>query len=740
MSANTQERPPAAPEDVAGLLRTLWDRQVDGWFRGERISAEAMLAQHAGLGADDGFAELVVNEIDLREALGEAPQWEEYRQRFPQFEARLRRRFGLTTGAPAEADASRPAVAPTLPPGFRVPARAAAPKNLAAAIEAPPQPPHPPTLPAKDFQPVPPDPTPTRQAAENEPKIVPGYEILSELGRGGMGVVYKARQVALNRVVALKMILGGAHAGPEELARFRTEAEAVAQLKHANIVQVYDVGECEGRPFFSLEFVEGGSLDSKLNRKAQKARDAAGLVETLARAMHSAHEKGIVHRDLKPANILLTPDGMPKITDFGLAKNLADDSGKTHSGSVMGTPSYMAPEQAAGRVEDICPATDVYALGAILYDALTGRPPFKGATVVDTLNQVRNDEPIPPSRLQPRVPRDLETICLKCLQKSPRKRYASAQALAEDLRRFLNGEAILARPMGRAERTWRWCKRNPMAASLLVTVTLGSAFGMWHLSRLSQSLVHATALEGAAQQSETFAQMNTFYATEIVDRPKPALPAMGASTAGLLGSPPDQGLFLAASTLFPGRTAVPQIRTSVAYKTMEGNIPPPATMTIDFGDYLTAHSERGTRVRLYSDYPFRNRTDGGVHDDFEQKALDHLRERPDDPYYRFEDEGGTMVLRYATASVMKESCVNCHNNHPDSPKRDWKVGDVRGVLEITRPLDKDEARTQQGLQGTFGVAAAVAGGLLGLSLLVLIVGNRRRRSSQSAGAQNHTLS
>ncbi len=562
--------------------------------------------------------------------------------------------------------------------------------------------PHPPTARAVDFQPLPPD--RIRPHDEREPKIVPGYEILGELGRGGMGVVYKAKQVALNRVVALKMILGGAHAGPDELVRFRTEAEAVAQLQHPNIVQVYDVGECEGRPFFSLEFVEGGSLDQKLNRKAQKAKEAAALVEILARAMHSAHDKGIVHRDLKPANVLLTADGTPKIADFGLAKRLADDSGQTQSGSVMGTPSYMAPEQAAGRVEDMGPATDVYALGAILYDALTGRPPFKGATVVDTLNQVRNDEPMPPSRLQPRVPRDLETICLKCLQKSPRKRYVSAEALAEDLRRFLAGEPILARPMGRAERMWRWCRRNPLPTSLLFTVTLGSAFGMWHLSRLSQGLVHATALEGAAQQSETFEELNHYYNDEVVAHAKP------------------------------------EVKTSTAYLTQHGTIPPPATMTIDFGDYLTAHSDRGTRVRLYSDLPFKSRTNGGLRDGFEADALDFLRRHPTAPYYRFQNEDGKSVLRYATAQVMKESCVNCHNSHPDSPKTDWKVGDVRGVLEITRPLDKDEERTQMGLQGTFGVAAGVAGGLLALSLLILVLGNWRRRSAAPAGRRSHSLS
>jgi WD40 repeat protein/tRNA A-37 threonylcarbamoyl transferase component Bud32 len=304
-----------------------------------------------------------------------------------------------------------------------------------------------------------------------------GYEILGELGRGGMGVVYQARHTKLGRLVALKMILIAEHAGPEERARFQTEAEAVARLQHPNIVQIYEVGEQDGRPFFSLEFCAGGSLEKKLGGVPLPPREAARLAETLARAMHAAHEAGVVHRDLKPANVLLAKDGTPKITDFGLAKKLGE-VGQTATGAVMGTPSYMAPEQAGGKSADIGPLADVYALGAILYECLTGRPPFKAATALDTILQVVSDEPVPPRQLQSRTPRDLETICLKCLRKEPKRRYASALALAEDLRRFQAGEPIQARPVGRVERTVKWGRRNPVVAGLLAVVMLAVAGGV----------------------------------------------------------------------------------------------------------------------------------------------------------------------------------------------------------------------------------------------------------------------
>jgi WD40 repeat protein len=333
---------------------------------------------------------------------------------------------------------------------------------------------------------------------------VPGYEVLAELGRGGMGLVYKARHLGLDRVVALKMIRAEVGADGEGRKRFDAEARAVARLQHPNIVQIHDVGEAAGQPFLALEFVEGQSLAQRLDGHPWPAPQAAALAEVLARAMHYAHARGVIHRDLKPSNVLLAgpPEAppercVPKVTDFGLARTL-DAAGETGTGAVLGTPRYMAPEQAEGR-KGVGPPADVYGLGAILYELLTGRPPFRAESPLQTLRQVAEAEPDRPRLLNPAVPRDLETVCLKCLRKEPGKRYATALELAEDLRRILAGEPVAARPVGALERGWRWARRRPALALLLAVLLLAPLAAVVSLLEHNRQLREAL---GRAERGE----------------------------------------------------------------------------------------------------------------------------------------------------------------------------------------------------------------------------------------------
>ena len=390
-------------------LESLCDGFEAAWRRGERPRVEEAIAGLDPAERREFLRELHVLELAYRGRLGERPTLAEYRDRFPDDVGLVADAFGAATTAGG----------PAAPPRGHLPA-------------------------------------------------VAGFEVLGELGRGGMGIVYQARSVRLNRPVALKMILAGAYAGPEAAARFLSEAEAVARLQHPSIVQVFSLGDHEGLPYLEMEYASGGSLAASLDGRPRPAREAARLVETIVRAVHHAHGQGIVHRDLKPANVLLAADGSPKVTDFGLAKLLDADAGLTRTESVLGSPSYMAPEQAEGRHKDVGPAADVYSLGAIFYELLTGRPPFRGATAIETLLLVKTADPTPPSRLAP-VPRDAATIALACLQKEPHRRYESAEALADDLARFVRGEPIRARPVGPLERAWKWAARRPATAALAGT-------------------------------------------------------------------------------------------------------------------------------------------------------------------------------------------------------------------------------------------------------------------------------
>ncbi len=489
---------------VADLKRidAVCDQFEAGWRNRERPDLEPLLLDFAGPARLQLLRDLLALELDLRLKLGEKPDRDDYRERFPGHDDVIDAVFGSRgkTDHPPPGPDPRVSTDPTVDgTGKDGPTLDAPETDKQSRIG-----------PAKRGSPA---------GRPGGPDLA-GYEILEELGRGGMGIVYKARQSALNRMVALKIIRSAEFASDAELIRFQNEAEAVAHLDHPHIVPIYEVGHSSGRRFFSMKLVAGRSLDRKLGDFAADFRAAARLVATIAGAIDHAHQRGILHRDLKPANILVDGQGEPHVTDFGLARRIDTGSDLTHSGYPVGTPSYMSPEQARGDKGSLTTATDVYGLGSILYALLTGNAPFVGSSLAETLDKVRAAAPEPPTRLNARVPRDLEIICLKCLEKDPQRRYASARLLADDLNRWLGGKPIEARPVGSATRAWMWCRRNPLPAGLAALCVLAIVVGLagitwkWREADVARDLAETT---------------NAFLLNKLFDQASPRFNPRGAS-------------------------------------------------------------------------------------------------------------------------------------------------------------------------------------------------------------------
>jgi serine/threonine-protein kinase len=450
------ERPSVSSASLAQALRVNaeCERFEADWRAGGARRIEDYLEHQPEPDRPALFGELLALELELRRDRGEHPGLDEYRARFPDHAADVVRIF-CESNLP-----ERPLSAPTSSP---------------SALET--------VLLTESNSPSSDGTTP------RELRRLGDYELLGEIARGGMGVVYRARHTRLNRIVALKMILSGRFASDAEVQRFHREAELAANLDHPNIVPIYEVGRAQGHAFFSMRLVEGASLSTSVPRLLADPRAAAKLMVQVARAVHFAHQRGFVHRDLKPGNILLDSADQPHVTDFGLAKRVQAEKDLTQSGALIGTPSYMAPEQAAGNATEATAAADVYSLGAIIYELLTGRPPFRAPTIMETVVLVLEREPEPPSHVRPGTPRDLELICLRCLEKSPEARYASAAALADDLERYLRREGVEAGRGGFRDRLRRWARRQPELAARLVGLTAIAAFSQFNwLTRPNRGL------------------------------------------------------------------------------------------------------------------------------------------------------------------------------------------------------------------------------------------------------------
>ena len=532
------------------------------------------------------------------------------------------------------------------------------------------------------------------------------YKIERHIGQGGMGNVYRAtRTEGYTQQVAIK-ILRSELESSEIQRRFQTEIQVLAALsKHPNIAGLIDANSTDqGSPYIVMEYVKGLPIDRYCERQALPIDDRLKLFCDVCSAVAAAHQHGVIHRDLKPGNILVTDEGVVKLIDFGIAKLIAPElSDKTvtptRTEHQSMTPEYASPEQLYG--ESITTASDVYSLGVVLYELLTAERPYRAPNhSIEKLRSLLSEtDPTRPSTVvgkgdsashaKRRLLRgDLDNIVLTALRREPNRRYPGAQQLADDIQRFLNGAQVSARPLSRREQFWRTCKRNPVTASLTVAVFASALFGIANLIWLSQHLAKQSAIESARQQAELLNSVQEFYSATIANRVEGEVP----------------------------------VTHRYADDENEHAIPVPATFTIDLGDFLKQKDDSGMAARLYSNEPFKHRAStGGPRDDFERRAIEALHKSPDDPYYEFiTDDRGREFLRYATARTMKASCVKCHNNHKESPRDDWRVGDFRGVLEITRPLERDVVQTRASLQVNFYViviATALLIGMIGANLV-----------------------